>query len=191
MLDNISQEAGAIMTVPSLKRIFLVFLKIGALSFGGVYSMLAFFERELVERRKWLTHEEFIESVAIGQMTPGPPIVNTGICIGYKLQGIRGALVTIAGQSFTGVVVAIFLAIFYVKSKGNVLLIHVMKGVGAAVVGLLLSIILKMAQKTIKDARTALFALIAFVALMVFRINPIALILASGITGLFLYGRKA
>ncbi|MGQ9499351.1 MAG: chromate transporter [Dissulfurimicrobium sp.] len=179
------------MTVTSLKKIFLVFLKIGTFSFGGVYSMLAFFERELVERRKWLTHEEFIESVAIGQMTPGPPIVNTGICIGYKLQGIRGALATIIGQSFTGIVLAIFLTVFYVKNKENVLLIHIMKGVGAAVVGLLLSIIFKMAKNTIKDTKTALFALTAFVALAVFRINPIALIIASGITGLLVYRRKA
>ena len=75
--------------------------------------MLTFFERELVEKRKWITHEEFIESVALGQMTPGPPIVNTGICIGYKLKKIKGALITTAGQAFTGTVLAILLAIFY------------------------------------------------------------------------------
>ena len=76
----------------SLRKIFLVFLKIGTFSFGGVYSMIAFFERELVEKRKWITQEEFMESFAIGQMTPGPPIVNTGIFIGYKLRRLGGAL---------------------------------------------------------------------------------------------------
>ncbi|MDA8104824.1 MAG: chromate transporter [Nitrospiraceae bacterium] len=86
----------------TVKDIFWKFLKIGSFSFGGVYSMLAFFERELVEKAKWLTHEEFVESVAIGQMTPGPPIVNTGICIGYRLKRIKGALATTACQSFTG-----------------------------------------------------------------------------------------
>ncbi len=55
----------------TVQKIFLKFLKIGSFSFGGVYSMLAFFERELVEKGKWLSHEEFVESVAIGQMTPG------------------------------------------------------------------------------------------------------------------------
>jgi chromate transporter len=174
----------------SLKKIFLVFLKMGTFSFGGVYSMLAFFERELVEKQKWLTHEEFIESVAIGQMTPGPPIVNTGICIGYRLKKIKGALATTVGQSFTGTVLAILLAIFYVKSKGNVLLTSVMKGVGAAVVGLLLSIIFKMSKKTIKDLKAALFALTAFLALALFKLNPIGLILASGVLGLLLYGRR-
>ena len=175
---------------PSLTNIFLVFLKIGTFAFGGVYSMLAFFEKELVEKRKWLTPDEFTESVAIGQMTPGPPIVNTGICIGYKIKMIKGALVTVAGQAFTGTAVAIILAAFYVKTKDNLLLRSVMKGVGSAVVGLLLSIIYRMATKTIIDYRAFLFAAAAFFALAIFKINPIWLIMASGIIGCAVYGRK-
>jgi chromate transporter len=174
----------------TLKKIFLVFLKMGTFSFGGVYSMLALFERELVEKHQWLTHDEFIEGVAIGQMTPGPPIVNTGICIGYKLKKIKGALTATVGQAFTGTVLAILLAIFYVKTKDNVLLRSIMKGVGAAVVGLLLSIIYKMAAKTIHDYKSGLLALCAFFALAVFRLNPIGLILASGIAGFIVYGRR-
>ena len=54
--------------------------------------MVAFFERELVNKHKWISHDEFVESFAIGQMTPGPPIVNTGIAIGYKLRKLWGAL---------------------------------------------------------------------------------------------------
>jgi chromate transporter len=174
----------------TVKDIFWKFLKIGSLSFGGVYSMLAFFEKELVEKNKWLTHDEFVESVAIGQMTPGPPIVNTGICIGYKLKKIRGALATTVGQAFTGTVLAIFLAIFYMKTKGNVFLLSIMKGVGAAVVGLLLSIIFKMARTTVKDFKAAFFATSAFIALAFFKLNPIGIILASGVLGLILYRRS-
>jgi chromate transporter len=124
-------------------------------------------------------------------MTPGPPIVNTGICIGYKLRRIKGALATTIGQASTGTVLAILLAIFYTKSKGNPLLASIMKGVGAAVVGLLLSVIYKMANRTIKDYRTALFALSVFFALAVFKLNPIGLILAAGVLGLIVYGRRA
>lgn len=171
-----------------LKKIFWVFFKMGTFSFGGVYSMLALFERELVEKHKWLTHDEFVEGVAIGQMTPGPPIVNTGICVGYKLKKLKGALTATVGQAFTGTVLAILLAIFYVKTKDNVLLRSVMKGVGAAVVGLLLSIIYKMSIKTIKDYKAGLLALSAFFALALFKLNPIGLILASGIIGLAAYG---
>lgn len=173
----------------TLRNIFLVFLKIGTFSFGGVYSMLAFFERELVDKHEWLTHEEFIECVAIGQMTPGPPIVNTGICVGYKQKKLNGSLAATIGQTFTGTILAILFAIFYSKTENNVLLRSVMKGVGAAVVGLLLSVVHRMATRTIKDYKSALFALAAFFALAVFKLNPIGLIFASGILGLAVYGR--
>jgi len=175
----------------SLKNIFLVFLKIGTFAFGGVYSMLTFFEKELVEKHKWVTHEEFIESVALGQMTPGPPIINTGICIGYKLKKIKGALVTILGQVFTGTLIAIILAIFYLKTRDNVLLESILKGIGAAVVGLLLSIIYKMARGTIKDYKAVLFSMASFIALAIFKLNPIAIILFAGFAGFLVFGRKS
>lgn len=152
--------------------------------------MLAFFEKELVEKHKWITREEFIESVALGQMTPGPPIINTGICIGYKLKKIKGALITTAGQTFTGTVLAVLLAIFYIKTKGNVLIGSIMKGIGAAVVGLLLSIVYKMAKNTIRDYKAFIFALAAFFALGVLKLNPIGLILGSGLAGFIVYRKK-
>ena len=176
------------MSGPDLKKIFLVFLKIGSFSFGGVYAMLVFFEKELVKRRKWLTHNEFIEAVTIGQMTPGAPIVNTGICVGYKLNKIKGALTATVGQALTGTVLAIMLSIFYTKVGNNILVHSIMKGVGAAVVGLLFSIIYKMAVRAIRDYRSAIFALSAFFALALFSLNPIGLILASGVLGLVVYG---
>lgn len=99
-------------------------------------------------------------------------------------------MVTTVGQAFTGTVLAILLAIFYVKTRNNVLLGSILKGVGAAVVGLLLFIVYKMAKETIKDYKAALFALASFFALAVFKFNPIGIILASGILGLAVYGRK-
>ena len=173
----------------SMRQIFLVFLKIGTFSFGGVYSMITFFERELVEKRKWITHDEFIESFAIGQMTPGPPIVNTGICIGYKLHKLRGVLAATVGQAFTGTVLAILLAAFYMHMKDNPLLQSVMKGVAAAVVGLLASIIYRMFIKLVTDYRTATLAVAAFIALDVVKLNPIAIILAAGLLGILLKWR--
>jgi chromate transporter len=175
---------------PSVTRIFLVFLKIGTFAFGGVYSMLSFFERELVGKRKWITHDDYIESIAIGQMTPGAPIVNTGICIGYRLKKMRGALASTAGQIFTGTIVAILLAVFYMKTKEHPILRPVMKGIGAAVVGLLLSIIFSMSRKTLKDYRTLLVAVAAFFLLFLFKLNPIVIILTAGAAGYILFRKK-
>jgi chromate transporter len=172
---------------PSVTRIFLVFLKIGTFAFGGVYSMLSFFERELVEKRRWITHDDYLESIAIGQMTPGAPIVNTGICIGYKLKSIKGALASTAGQILTGTIVAILLAVFYMKTQEHPILRPVMKGIGAAVVGLLLSIIFTMSGKTLKDYRTLLIAAAAFFLLALFKISPIVIILTAAAAGYLLF----
>jgi chromate transporter len=174
----------------SFSDLLFVFLKIGTFALGGVYSMLSFFEKELVERKKWLTHDEFAESVAIGQMTPGAPIVNTGICIGYRLRKIKGALATTIGQIFTGTVLSVVLAAFYIKTKDNPMLSSVLKGVGASVVGLLLSVIYRMAKQSIRDYRTALFAGVAFFCLALFKLNPIGIIIASGILGIIVFGRN-
>ena len=181
---------GAGSQPPSVTRIFLVFLKIGTFAFGGVYSMLSFFERELVEKRRWLTHDDYLESIAIGQMTPGAPIVNTGICIGYRLRRLRGALASTAGQIFTGTFVAILLAVFYMKIKEHALLRPIMKGIGAAVIGLLLSIIFSMSRKTLKDYKTLLVAVAAFVLLALFKLSPIMIILTAGAAGYILFRNK-
>lgn len=175
--------------VLSLKKIFLAFLKIGTFSFGGVYSMVAFFERELVFKRKWISQEEFVESLAIGQMAPGPPIINTGISIGYKLHKLWGALAATVGQAFTGTVLAILLAAFYLHMQDNPLLQAVMKGVAAAVVGLLASFIYKMIIKLVTGYRSATLAMGAFLALAIFKLNPIGILLAAGALGLVLYRR--
>jgi hypothetical protein len=136
----------------SLKNVFFVFLKIGTFAFGGVYSMLALFEKELVEKHKWITREEFVESVALGQMTPGPPIINTGICIGYKLKKIKGALATTAGQTLTYSSTPV--SNFLCKTRAT-FMGPIMK-VGAAV-GLLLPLFTRW-QNTIQDYKAALFA---------------------------------
>ncbi|MHB1013788.1 MAG: chromate transporter [Desulfurivibrionaceae bacterium] len=173
-----------------VKDIFTVFLKMGAFAFGGVYSMLAFFERELVHKRKWLSHEEFAESVVIGQLTPGAPIVNTGIFIGYTLRKWRGALATVLGQVLPSFVLILILAFIYVKYKEIALLKAILKGVGAAVVGLIASVIYNMSGKILKDYTSIAFALTALVCLAVFKLNPIVLIIAAALAGVFLHGRR-
>jgi chromate transporter len=175
--------------MPTLTKLFLVFLKMGAFAFGGVYSMLSFFQRELVDRRRWLSQEEFAEGVAIGQMTPGPPIINTGIFVGYRLLGARGAVTATAGQVLPGFLLVLVLAFLYTKYKSVPLLEGALKGIGAAVVGLLGSVVLKMGRQIVDGWQPALFALGGFVLLYFARENPILLIAGAGMLGYLLYGR--
>lgn len=176
---------------PRQSEIFALFFKMGAFAFGGVYSMLAFFERELVRKKQWLSHEDFSEGVVIGQMTPGPPIINTGIFIGYKLRKLKGALMTVLGQVLPSFVIVIIISYFYIKYRDVGPLKSVMKGIGAAVVGLILSVVFRTGGKTIKDYKGFIFALSAFVLLTAFKMNPIAIIIISGVFGLVIFWRKS
>lgn len=170
-----------------IKNIFLTFLKMGAFAFGGVYSMLAFFERELVHRKKWLSHEDFAEGVVIGQLTPGAPIVNTGIFIGYKLKRLKGALASVVGQVLPSFIIVLVIAYLYIKYKDIALMRSILKGVGAAVVGLVASVVYSMGKKFLKNYKSISFAIIAFICLGVFKLNPIVLIITAGVCGLIVY----
>ncbi len=172
----------------SSKKIFLLFLKIGAFAFGGVYSMLSFFERELVQKKKWLTHDEFADSVVIGQLTPGAPIVNTGIFIGYKLNRLKGALVTVAGQVLPSFVVVLVISFLYIQYKDVSFLKAVLKGIGSAVVGLIVSVVYSMSGKLLKEYKSILLSIVAFLCLAVFKLNPIGLIVAACIAGQLMFG---
>ena len=174
---------------PSLRAIFFVFLKMGTFAVGGVYSMLTFFQRELVERRGWLTQEEFAEGVTIGQMTPGPPIVNTGIYVGYRLRGFPGAMAATLGQVLPGLIIVLTLGYLYIRYKEAPVFGKLLRGVGAAVVGLLVSVIYRMAKALTRTRGEIAFAAAAFLALLVFKLNPIGLIAISALMGCLVFGR--
>ncbi len=177
------------MKETSLKKIFFVFLKIGAFAFGGVYSMLAFFERELLHRNKWLSEEEFSEAVAVGQLTPGAPIINTGIFIGYRLRRLKGALITITGLVLPSLIIVVTLGYVYIKYREIEIVKAFLKGIGAAVVGLLLGVIYKLGKKILNSSSAIVLGMMVLI-LAILKINPIALLVLSGLTGLILYRRR-
>jgi chromate transporter len=183
-------ERGAERATPTVAALFLVFLKMGAFGFGGVYSMLSFFERELVERRRWLTPEEFAEGVAIGQMTPGPPIVNTGVFVGYRLRGLRGALAATLGQILPGFLLVLAIAMAYGQLRSSSLVNGALKGIAAAVVGLLASVVWRMGRQVVDGAPAALLAAACFLLLAFARVNPLLLLGGCGLAGWLIWGAR-
>lgn len=151
----------------------------GTFAFGGVYSMLSFFEKELVEKKKWLTHDEFTESVAMGQMTPGAPIVNTGIFIGYRLAGFKGGVTTVIGQTLPSFIIIVLFATIYLKYHNLPVIQSTVKGIGAGVIGLIFSVVFNMGKKTRRNKITLFLFIFALAFALFLKINPI-LILAFG-----------
>lgn len=175
---------------PSLASLFLVFLKLGSFAFGGVYGMLSFFEKELVDRRGWIGADELAEGVALGQMTPGPPIVNVGVFVGYRLRGLRGALVATAGQILPGFLVVLVVGALYAELRSSPILGGALRGIAAAVVGLLGSVVLRMARRVVDGARAAVIAVACFALLAFAHANPILLVAGAALAGYALFGTR-
>ena len=167
----------------SLDRLFLVFLKIGAVLYGGGYVILAFLQNDLVERLGWLTQQQLIDAVSVGQVTPGP-LFTTATFIGYVLEGVPGALVA---------TLAIFLPSFFFvaithryieRMRSSPWFSGLLDGVNAAAVGLMGGVTIELAREAIVDVRTVVVAVVALVLLVATRVNSAWLILAGGAMGI-------
>ena len=167
----------------SLKSLFLIFLKIGSVLYGSGYVLLAFLQSDLVEKLGWLTGQQLVDAVSIGQLTPGP-VFTTATSIGYILGGLPGAAATTLGiflPSFIFVAVSIPLI---PKIRNSSWASGMLDGVNAASLGLMAAVTFQLGKVSITDPLTAAIALIAAGALFFFRVNSTWLVIGGGIVGL-------
>ncbi len=175
--------AAAISSVPfSLPTLFFTFLKIGAVTFGSGYVLLAFLRSDLVLRLRWLTDRQLIDAVAVGQFTPGP-VFTTATFIGYLTGGLGGALVA---------TLAIFLPAFVLVPLAYPLIPRFRRspaagafldGVTAGALGLMAGVTWQLARAGIVDTATAVLAVVAFGVLLRFRINSAWVVLGGAVVG--------
>jgi chromate transporter len=174
-------------TSAGLMKLFLVFLKIGALVFGSGYVLLAFLRADLVDGTHWLTEPQLIDAVAVGQFTPGP-VFTTATFIGYIVAGVPGAVVATIG---------IFLPSFVLVAVSGPLIPHVRRsriagtfldGVNVAAIALMAVVGVQLGRAAIVDVPTALIAAVSAAALFRWRINSAWLVFGGGLVGAVLHG---
>lgn len=178
--------------VSLLPVLFLTFFKIGLFTFGGGYAMIALLEKEFVEKKKWIQHEEFLDVVAIAESTPGPIAVNSATYIGYRLCGFLGAAVSTLAVCIPSFVIIFIISLFFDAFLQLEYVAYAFKGVQACIVFLILSAGLKMFAKLKKNLPSLLLfgaTLICLVVFSLFAVNfsSILYILIGGAVGLFLY----
>ena len=124
--------------------LFLIFLKIGAFTFGGGYAMVALLENEFVSRRGWLNKEEFLDMTAIAESTPGPVAINSATYLGYKLAKVPGAATATVAVCLPSFLIILAIAIFLTPEAitGNEHLSAIFKGIRPAVVALIIAPVL-------------------------------------------------
>lgn len=101
----------------TLIKLFISFFKIGAFSFGGGYAMLPLIEEEIIQVHNWLTATEFIDIIAVSEMTPGPIAVNSGTFLGYKIAGVIGSVVATTAVVLPSFLVMTLIFIFINRFK--------------------------------------------------------------------------
>jgi len=167
----------------SLGTLFLTFLKIGAVWYGSGYVLLAFLRNDFVERLGWLTSQQLLDAVAIGQVTPGP-LFTTATFIGYVTGGLPGALLATVGIFLPSFVFVLITNPFIPRLRRSPWLSGLLDGVNVAALGLMAAVTLELGQDALRDGVTVALAASAAVLLVRFKINSTWLILGGGIIGL-------
>lgn len=166
-----------------LGELFVTFAKIGSVSFGGGYAMLPMLERELADKKRWVSHEELLDYYAIGQSTPGIIAINTATFTGYKTAGVAGALAATLGMVFPSLVIIAAIASFIGHFEAYPIVQKALAGVNIAVAVLLLTSVWSFAKKTIRGPWTFALCLGAFALVGFADASPIVVVLSAGVLG--------
>ena len=160
-----------------------VFLKIGAATFGGGFAAIPFLQHEVVDVRHWLSMREFIDGVALGQVTPGPVAI-TGAFIGYKVLGLPGALIAYLGTFLPSFLMLWGLIRVYRRVQYSRVVRGFLSGVMPAVTGMILTATVFVGRTAVTGVAPAVIAALALLLLLRFRVEPVWLILGGAVVGL-------
>jgi chromate transporter len=168
---------------PTGLSVFLLFLKIGAVLYGSGYVLLAFLQQELVDRLHWLTSQQLLDAVAIGQVTPGP-VFTTATFIGYLLAGHGGAIAATIGIFLPAFVLVVLVRPWVAKLRRSRLLSGFLDGVNVASWGLMAVVTWQLGRAAIVDWVSALVAIASLIVVFRYKINSAWLVMAGGLIGL-------
>jgi chromate transporter len=188
ILPMVSAAAGAgvvaaASAIPfSLTRLFLTFLKIGAVSYGSGYVLLAFLHADFVTQLHWLTEKQLLDAIAAGQITPGP-VFASATFVGYVTGGLRGALLATLGIFLPSFVFVAIVFPLIPKLKGSTSARIFLDGINAATMGLMAAVSWLLARGAIVDIFTAVEAVVAFFILLRYQLNAAWLILGGVVAG--------
>jgi len=187
-------------------KLLITFFKIGLFSFGGGYAMIPLIQSE-IESNNWLTTAEFVDIIAIAEMTPGPIAVNSATFVGYKIAGFFGSVAATSGVVLPSFILAILVSMIFYKFQNHPLKISAFYGIRPVIAGLVMtstifiaetsifkqSLSLEMLMNLLKapleviDIPSVIIAVLALLALIKFKVHPILVIFGSGVAGIIIY----
>jgi chromate transporter len=174
-------------------QLFWTYLKIGSFTLGGGYAMLPLIQREVVERKRWIDEEEFLNMIALAQAAPGLIAVNSAVFIGWRVGGWKGVCGAVLGAVLPSFLIILAIAMVFQEWKELPAVEAVFKGIRPAVVALIAAPLVKMARSAIQGSRSAiqgsrlsiraalplLISLAAALLIWLLHVNPVWVILAT------------
>ena len=128
-------------------QIFTSFAKIGAFTIGGGYAMIPLIQEEVVNKKRWIEEEDFMDVLAISQSAPGLLSVNISIFLGYRLRGTKGSVVATLGSVLPSFLIILMIAMFFAGYQDNPTVMKIFKGIRPVVVALIAVPMINMAKK--------------------------------------------
>jgi chromate transporter len=184
--------------VKSLLELFLVFAKIGCVTFGGGYAILPVLDRELVRKRAWTTEAAILEYYTIAQVTPGIIAVNIATIIGYNRKGAVGGVVATLGFALPPLSMVVVLALALKDYAHLELVRHCFGGIRLAVGALVLDAVCKLVKNLpkkelplLKNVIIMVVFLASFILSLVFNANPALIVVCAGLCGFVFLGERA
>lgn len=162
-----------------LSELYMAFFRIGGFTIGGGYVMLPMMQKEVVDNKGWVTDEDMVNYYALSSSVPGVIAINTATMVGYRMRGVRGAVSATAGMVTPSLVIIMFIAAFLTKFQDYAIVQSAFAGVRVAVFSVMVMAVVRIGKKVIKDWKGWLYALLAFLVVVVLDVSPIYVILCA------------
>lgn len=163
---------------------FLLFFKIGAFTIGGGYAMIPLIRTEIMERKGWISDQDFIDNLAVAQSIPGPIVVNFSIMTGFRLLGLKGALFGLLGTILPSFLIILSIAAFLWEYQHISVVQAAFKGIKPVIVALIAAAAFKIGRQVFVQLDRLLLFCVFLAGLLFIGLHPILVILAGAAAGL-------
>ena len=165
-------------------RLFYIFFRVGAFTFGGGHAMIPVIQKEIVDKGNLLEEKDFLDIIGVSQCLPGAVAVNTSVFVGFKLYGLLGAIFALLGTMLPSMIVITIFAIFYTQVVEFEFMQLFFKGVRPAIVSLIFVATLKLSKPLDKNYFNFFVMGLAFFSIAILGLHPILVIVSCGVIGL-------
>lgn len=186
MADQKTNEQGMRL----IWSIFWTFFKIGPVTFGGGYAMIPLIEREVVERKGWLSEQDIADVFAISESVPGAIALNSSTFVGYRIAGVRGAVSAMLGVLLPTFLIVLALCACFLQVRDNPRIEVAFMGIRPAIVALIVFAGVKIGHTAVVDKTTLLLVCLTVAILMLVHMNPVLIIIGGGLAGALLVSLK-